>query len=342
VIPILGITMGDAAGAGPEIICMALGKPELQAMCRPLVVGHAGVMEQALRIAAAPITLRPIQDAAQARFTPGEIDVLDTGDVDVSRLVYGRIDAMAGGAAYACLERATKLALEGRIDAVVTSALNKEALNLAGHHYAGHTEILADLCGVRSVTMMLVAGNFRVTHVSTHCSMRQAIERVKAQRILEVIRLTDGAARQMGVGRPHLAVAGLNPHAGEGGLFGDEEITQIQPAIEAARGDGFDVHECPLPPDTVFYRMHQGQFDAVVAMYHDQGHIPVKIVDFAGGVNVTLGLPIIRTSVDHGTVFGKAGKGTADPSSLIAAMRLATQMALHRPAGARTSSAPSR
>jgi len=330
--PILGITMGDAAGAGPEIITLALTRPQVAEQYRPVVIGHAATLEQARRITGAPIVLNPIASLEQARFEPGTIDVLETGEIDLGRLAYGQISPMAGAAAYACLERAARLALDGQIDAIVTSALNKEALNLAGYHYAGHTEILADLCGVKGVTMMLAAGSFRVTHVSTHCSLRQAIERCKQARILDVIRLTDQAARQMGVARPRLAVAGLNPHAGEGGLFGDEEIVEIAPAIEAGRAEGFDIHDCPLPPDTVFYRMHHGQFDAVVAMYHDQGHIPTKIVDFAGGVNVTLGLPIIRTSVDHGTVFGKAGKGTADPSSLLAALRLAAQMATNRQA----------
>jgi 4-hydroxythreonine-4-phosphate dehydrogenase len=332
--PILGITMGDAAGAGPEIITFALTRPDIYDLCRPLVIGHAGVIEQARRITGAPLTLHPISAIDQARFEPGVLDILETGAIDLGRLVYGQISPMAGAAAYACLERATHLALAGQIAAVVTSALNKEALNLAGYHYAGHTEILADLCRVKGVTMMLVAGDFRVTHVSTHCSLRQAIERCKHTRILEVIRLTDQATRQMGVARPRLAVAGLNPHAGEGGLFGDEEILEIAPAIAAGRAAGYAIHDCPLPPDTVFYRMRGGQFDAVVAMYHDQGHIPTKIVDFAGGVNVTLGLPIIRTSVDHGTVFGKAGKGAADPSSLLAAIRLAARMAANRPAGA--------
>ena len=325
--PILAITMGDPAGAGPEIVCMALARPEIAELCRPLVVGHAGVLDQARRITGAPISFRVAPAVEAAQFATGCVDVLEAGDVDLSRLVYGRVSAMAGAAAYACVERATRLALAGQVDAVVTSALNKEALNLAGYHYAGHTEILAELCGVKSVTMMLVAGAFRVTHVSTHCSLLQAIQRVKTARVLEVLRLTDQATQRMGVARPRLAVAGLNPHAGEGGLFGDEEAREIQPAIDAGRAEGMDIYASPLPPDTVFYRMREGQFDAVVAMYHDQGHIPAKLVDFAGGVNVTLGLPIIRTSVDHGTVFGKAGKGTADPSSLLAAIRLAARMA---------------
>jgi 4-hydroxythreonine-4-phosphate dehydrogenase len=238
---------------------------------------------------------------------------------------------MAGRAAFEAVAKAIELATAGEIDAIVTSALHKEALNLAGYHYAGHTEILAELTHTPSVTMMLTAGDFRVTHVSTHCSLREAIERVRKERVLSVIRLTDAALRQLGIDRPHIAVAGLNPHAGEGGLFGDEEIREITPAIEAASAEGIHVYPQPLPPDTVYYRMADHQaFDAVVAMYHDQGHIPTKVHGFAEGVNVTLGLPIIRTSVDHGTVYGKAGKGTADPTSLERAVEIAVRLALGR------------
>jgi len=245
---------------------------------------------------------------------------------------------MAGKAAYDAVEKGVRLALAGEIDALVTSALNKEALNLAGYHYAGHTEILADLTGTKSVTMMLTAGDFRVTHVSTHVSLREAIERVKKERVLAVIRLTHQALRQMGIAEPRLAVSGLNPHAGEGGLFGTEDATEIAPAIDAGRAEGITIYPIPMPPDTVFYRMaHRKEFDSVVAMYHDQGHIPCKVDGFVydhhtgkwtmTGVNVTLGLPIIRTSVDHGTAFDIAWKGIAQPRSMIEAIRLAATMA---------------
>lgn len=236
------------------------------------------------------------------------------------------MDAMTGHAAYECVVKAVELALVKEIDAMVTSALHKEALNLAGHHFAGHTELLAHLCGVKRVTMLLVAGDFRVSHVSTHVSLREAIERVTKDRILEVAQLTHEAVQRMGIAKPCLAVARLNPHAGEGGLFGDEEEQEIRPAVEEARAQDMYVHG-PISPDTVFYRMKQRQYEAVIAMYHDQGHIPVKVLAFEHGVNVTLGLPIIRTSVDHGTAFDKAGKGTASSYSMIEALKLAAKMA---------------
>jgi 4-hydroxythreonine-4-phosphate dehydrogenase len=272
-------------------------------------------------------TIRAVERVADAFYSADALDVLDLKNIDMERLEYGKVQAMSGKAAYEAVVRAVELAMANEIDAVVTSALNKEALNLAGYHYDGHTELLKELTNAQSVTMMLTAGQFRVTHVSTHCSLRQAIERTRKERILEVIHLTVQALQQMGIAKPRLAVAGLNPHAGEGGLFGDEEVREIQPAIDAAIAEGIDVYPIPLPPDTVFYRMSSaGQFDAVVAMYHDQGHIPTKVLGFAEGVNVTLGLPIIRTSVDHGTVFGKAGKGTADETSLKRAIEVAVSM----------------
>jgi len=324
--PILGVTMGDPSGSGTEILVKALTTPEVRAICRPIVVGDAATMRQAARIVGSDVPVRSVERVSDASHDDNVIEVVDLHNVDLAALQYGKVQAMSGEAAYQYIEKAVNLARAGEIAAVVTSAINKESLNLAGHHFAGHTEILAHLCGVKSVAMLLVAGNFRVSHVSTHCSLKEAIERAKKPRIMDVIRLTDEAVRRLGIPRPRLAVAGLNPHSGEGGLFGDEEILEITPAVEAAKAEGFDVVG-PVPPDTVFFRMTEGQYDAVVAMYHDQGHIPTKVLAFDTGVNVTLGLPIIRTSVDHGTVFGKAGKGTARPVSMIAALTLAAQMA---------------
>ena len=322
--PVLGVTMGDASGAGPEILTKAWAAPAIRDMARLLAIGDAACLAQAFRITGVLGNVRPVQGVSEARFDDSCLDVLDLENIDLRRLEFGKVQAMAGKAAYEAVVKAIELALAGEIDAMVTSALHKEALNLAGYHYDGHTQILAEMTGAKSVTMMLVAGEFRVTHVSTHCSLRQAIERVKTARILDVLRLTHVALRQMGIQEPRLAVAGLNPHAGEGGLFGDEEAREIAPAIEAARAEGMDVYPAPVPPDTVFYRMSHGhEFDAVVAMYHDQGHIPTKVLGFAEGVNITLGLPIIRTSVDHGTAFDKAGKGTADPTSLKRAIEMA-------------------
>jgi len=324
--PILGVTMGDPSGSGPEILVKALAEPEVRALCRPIVVGDGATMRQAARIVGKDVPVRSIERLSEATYDDQIIEVLDLHNVDLTRLEFGKVQAMSGEAAFQSIVKAVELALSGETAAVVTSGIHKESMNLAGHHYAGHTEILADLCGVKSVCMLLVAGDFRVTHVSTHCSLREAIERAKKPRILEVIRLTDEAVRRLGIAQPRIAVAGLNPHSGEGGLFGDEEIREITPAIEAARAEGYNVAG-PVPPDTVFFRMTEGQYDAVVAMYHDQGHIPTKVLSFDEGVNVTLGLPIIRTSVDHGTVFGKAGKGTARPASMIAALKLAARMA---------------
>jgi 4-phospho-D-threonate 3-dehydrogenase / 4-phospho-D-erythronate 3-dehydrogenase len=324
--PILGVTMGDASGAGPEILVKALGLPQVRSLCRPLAIGHSATIRQAAGIVGSDLAIRPVESVEAARFEDGVIDVLEAAYIDLEKLEYGAVQAMSGQAAYDCIVRAVNLALAGEIGAIVTSALHKEALNQAGHHYPGHTELLAHLCGVQSVTMMLAAGNFRVSHVSTHVSLREAILLATRERIVQVGRLTHEAVRRLGVAAPRLAVAGLNPHSGEGGLFGDEEIREIEPAVQELQRMGMDVAG-PVPPDTVFYRMERGQYDAVIAMYHDQGHIPTKVLAFDMGVNVTLGLPIIRTSVDHGTVFGKAGKGTANPSSMVEALKMAAAMA---------------
>lgn len=331
--PILGVTMGDPSGSGPEILIKALTLPEIRSICRPIVVGDGAVMRKAAGIVGIDVPVRSIERVADASHDDGIIEVLDLHNVDLGQLQYGKVQKQSGQAAFEAIEKAVELAKSGETGAVVTSAIHKESLNLAGHHFEGHTEILAHLCGVKSVCMLLVAGNFRVTHVSTHCSLREAIERAKKPRIMDVIRLTYDATRLLGVAEPRMAVAGLNPHSGEGGLFGDEEIREITPAIEAAKAEGFNVVG-PVPPDTVYFRMADGQYDAVVAMYHDQGHIPTKVLAFDEGVNVTLGLPIIRTSVDHGTVFGKAGKGTARPASMVAALKLGSRMAATRQARA--------
>lgn len=330
--PILGITMGDAAGVGPEIVAMALAREDIRAICRSLVIGNVATMEEALQITSLPGRIRAIKSPLKARFEEGVIEVVDLKNIDLLTLTRCQINAMAGKAAFEYVERAVELALAGDIEAIVTAPLNKEALNRAGYHYAGHTEILADLCGVEDVAMMLVAGDLRVSHVSTHVSLREACALVTKERILTVATLTHHAVQQMGIKSPRLAVASLNPHAGEGGIFGREEIEIIRPAVEEARRMGLDVSG-PIPADTVFFRAIHGreigeeQFDAVIAMYHDQGHIPIKLMGFLEGVNVTLGLPIIRTSVDHGTVFDKAGKGTANPRSMIEALKLAARMA---------------
>jgi len=325
--PIHAVTMGDAAGSGPEIVTKTLADPEVREMCRAVVIGDAATMEDALRITGAPGTVRAIGDVSEAGFEDDVIEVLDMKNIDLARLTRGQVDVMAGKASYEYIKLGAELTLAGTTDAIVTSAINKESLNKAGYHYDGHTGLLAELCGGPQVTMMLVAGDLRVCHVSTHVSMREALNRVRPERILKVIEIGAAAVRDMGIPNPRIAVPGINPHSGEDGLFGDEEPKYIMPAIEEARRRGYDVMDRPLPPDTAFFRANDGQFDLVIAMYHDQGHIAIKMLGIWLGVNVTLGLPIIRTSVDHGTNYGKAGKGTADPRSMIASMKLATVMA---------------
>ncbi|MBN1152872.1 MAG: 4-hydroxythreonine-4-phosphate dehydrogenase PdxA [Dehalococcoidia bacterium] len=331
--PLLAITMGDPAGAGPEIVVKSLKSPEIQSLCRALVIGDAGVMRAAAEIVGIPMEIHSVATPGEMKEGEDVMNVLDLKDVDLSTLVRGKVSAAAGKAAYEAIEKGTMLTLDRLTDAIVTSALNKDALNQAGYHFPGHTQILAHLCGVRDAVMMLTADNLRIVHVSTHVSLRQACDLVTKERILRVMQLGVEATRAMGVEKPRVVVPGLNPHSGEGGLFGTEEETQIIPAIEEAKALGIDVRG-PLPPDTAFLRAFRGEFDLVIAMYHDQGHIPIKMVGFEKGVNVTLGLPIIRTSVDHGTVFGKAGKGTADPTSMIEAIKLAATMCrtAHRPA----------
>ena len=323
--PLLAITMGDPAGVGPEVIAKALEHPEVWQVCRPVVVGDAAWMEEARRLVGARRPVQALRSVAEAGL--GEkLGVLDLANVDASRLARGQVSGEAGQAAYEFIQRAVHLALEGAVAGVVTAPVNKEALHAAGLAYAGHTEILASLSGAKGVAMMLVAGRLRVSHVSTHVSLKQATERVTVERILQVVRLTHQALLRLEPGTPRIAVAGLNPHAGEGGLFGEEEQQVIEPAVKAAQAAGMDVRG-PFPPDSVFLRASQGEFSAVIAMYHDQGHIPVKLLGFYEGVNVTLGLPIVRTSVDHGTAFDIVGTGRADERSLLAALRLATQLA---------------
>jgi 4-hydroxythreonine-4-phosphate dehydrogenase len=336
-LPIIGISMGDPAGIGPEIASKALAKSEMYAKCRPLVVGDATVMEQAVQIAKVNLKINSINKPIEAKFKFGIIDVVDLANVNIAELKYGKVSAMGGKAAFEAVKKLIELALTGDVDATVTGPINKEALNLAGYHYSGHTEIYAEFTKTKNYTMMLAEGKLRVVHVSTHVSLRQACDCVKKERVYTVIKLANSTMRNFGIEKPRIGVAGLNPHASDGGLFGCEEVDEIAPAILKARSEGIIV-EGPVPPDTIFSKALGGQYDIVVAMYHDQGHIPLKIVGFTwndeakcwnsvSGVNITLGLPIIRTSVDHGTAFGKAGKGTATEESLINAMDYAIKFA---------------
>jgi 4-hydroxythreonine-4-phosphate dehydrogenase len=268
------------------------------------------------------------------------MEVLNVDCVDMSKLEFGKVSAMAGNAAFVCVKKLIELALEDKVDGTITGPLNKESMNMAGHHYSGHTEIYAEACKTKDYCMFLAHGNLRVSHVSTHVSLREACDRVKKQRVLRVIELTNEACKAFGIAEPKIGVAGLNPHSGENGMFGDEEIKEITPAIEAARAEGI-IADGPVPPDTLYSKANGGLYDAAIAMYHDQGHIPLKVVGFVwndelkrwnsvAGVNITLGLPIVRSSVDHGTAFGKAGKGTATHESLLHAIEYGVKLSNYR------------
>lgn len=338
---ILAITLGDPAGVGPEITAKALSDPDLYGRCKPLVVGDAAILQRACTLAGHPeLQIHPVQDPAEGLYEAGTIDVLDMGLLRPENYELGKVSPQAGNAAFQYVRKTIELAMAGKVDATVTNPLNKEAMNLAGHHFSGHTEIYAHYTGTRHYTMMLAHHDLRVVHVSTHVSLREACDRVKKERVLEVIRIADQACRDMGIWKPRIGVAGLNPHCGEGGLFGREEIEEITPAVEQACREGLRA-EGPIPPDTIFSKALGGWYDIVVAMYHDQGHIPLKVVGFTydreakawsavEGVNITLGLPIIRTSVDHGTAFDQAGTGRANELSLKNAIEYAIRFAATR------------
>lgn len=324
--PRIAITMGDPAGIGPEIIMKALGVEGIYALCQPVIYGDGEWMQKAARL----LPIRIIEPGSGADFNELATRLTHQAtDADLSGVQWGELSASAGQAAGQCVVAAIQAAMRGDMDAIVTAPLNKEALALGGFDFPGHTELLAHVTNTPRYGMMLLSGNLRVVHVSTHVSLREAIERVKMARILECVRLGHRACQELGIADPRIAVAGLNPHAGEHGLFGTEEETEILPAIRQAQAEGIAASG-PHPPDTVFARAANGAFDLVVAMYHDQGHIPVKLHGFESGVNVTIGLPIIRTSVDHGTAFDIAGQGIASEKSLLEALRVAVQMVLAR------------
>ena len=345
-LPIVAITMGDPAGNGPEITVKALSDVSLYDRCRPIVVGDAKMIEQAKGFVGMPdIRVNPVHEVSEAKFEAGTIDVYQLDLIeDVSKFKIGEVSVEGGNAAFQSVKKTIELAMAGEVDATVTNALNKEAMNLAlapkGMHFDGHTEIYATYTGTKRYCMMLAHHDFRVVHVSTHCSLREACDRVKTPRVLEVIELANEACKNLGIEKPKVAVAGLNPHCGEHGLFGTEEADEIEPAIKLAQAEGIDAVG-PIPPDSVFSEMHGGWYDITVCMYHDQGHIPTKVLGFVydreaqgwkavEGVNITLGLPIIRTSVDHGTGFALAGKGTSNELSLVNAIDYALRMAKGR------------
>jgi len=355
--PVIGISMGDPFGNGPEISAKAFSDTSIYERCNPLLVGDKASMEYALKVAkkvdGIDLKLNIIERAADAKFEYGTIDLISLGLIEEADIPNSLEQdapkpfgvgacAKGGEAAFRYVEKVILMAMAEEIDATVTNALSKEAINMAGHHYSGHTEIYAEYTKTGKYTMMLAHKNLRVVHVSTHVSLREACDRVKKARVLDCIRIANEGCKAIGIENPKIGVAGLNPHCGENGMFGREEIEEIQPAIDAALAEGINIPEKkPTPPDTVFSKAMGGWYDVVVVMYHDQGHIPLKVVGFVynhelgrwdavEGVNVTLGLPIIRASVDHGTGFGHAGSGHADEKSLVNAIDYAIRMARSR------------
>jgi len=324
--PVIAITMGDPGGIGPEIILKALNARVVWDVCQPVIVGDLKILEGVKY--SLPVGMHiQLKTVREPDVDTGKaVAVLDLNNVPMDQPTLGQPGAYAGHAVVGYIRKAVELALAGKVSAIVTAPINKETLKMAGYAYPGHTELLAELTGTKDFGMMLVGGGLRVILVTIHCALRDVPGRIDKEIVLKTIRLAVKACHGLGIDRPRIAVAGLNPHAGEAGIFGDEEILHITPACEEARAEGLDVTG-PLPPDTLFYKQKKGLYDIAVCMYHDQGLIPLKMLAFGKAVNVTVGLPIIRTSVDHGTAYDIAGKGIADPESLIEAIRLAAEMA---------------
>lgn len=327
--PIIAVTMGDASGVGPEIIMKALARADVAAICRPLVVGDAARLREAGAILRSPLAVNALAAPSQARYARDAADCIDLGLIPPDH-PWGTLSPVSGEGAYRYIERATRLVEAGEADAICTAPLSKEALHAAGHKYPGHTELLAHLTGTPEVSMMLVAPKLRVIHVTTHVGLMDAIRRIEPGLVGRVIARGRETLVRSGMAEPRIGVCGINPHAGENGLFGQgEEEQKIIPAVQACQARGWKV-DGPLPADTLFFRAARGDFDLVVAMYHDQGHGPVKVMGLEAGVNITVGLPVVRTSVDHGTAFDIAGRGIADEGSLVEALRQAADLAPRR------------
>lgn len=322
--PRLAMTMGDTNGVGPEILAKVLALPEIAGLCEPVVFGSLPILREAARVVGTTLELRELADLPARNQPIDGVPVLDCG-FPAAAWNPGRLEPEAGRCAVEWLKNAIHHTLAQKLDGIVTCPLNKEGIQAAGYRYLGHTEILAELTCTPEYRMSLFAGPVRVVHISSHCPLAEAITRVTCDRIATSVRIAHAALVQLGLERRRIAVAGLNPHAGEAGVLGTEEADEIAPAVERCRREGIDCSG-PYPPDTVFKRMVDGEFDLVVAMYHDQGHIPVKLIAMDQGVNVTLGIPIVRTSVDHGTAYDIAGTGAARPDSLVAAIRLAAAL----------------
>lgn len=336
----IAITMGDPAGIGAEVIVKALCHSEIYEKCIPVVIGDRAVLEDTVRFCNRDVRLNELTDVTDAGGIFGQIDYINLAQLDAGSWEYKKNSSLCGEASFQYVVRGIREAMDKKVGAVVTAPISKESLHMAGYQYSGHTEIFADYTGTKDFAMLLASKSLHVIHVSTHVSLREACDRVKKDRVLKVIQLADRGMRELGYSTPRIVVAGLNPHCSEQGLFGTEEEKEIKPAIEAAREMGLRV-EGPEPPDTVFVKCQGGQYDIVVAMYHDQGHIPLKLSGFKlnpetntyeslSGINCTIGLPIVRTSVDHGTAFGKAGEGRANEESMMDAIFAGIQMAKSR------------
>jgi 4-phospho-D-threonate 3-dehydrogenase / 4-phospho-D-erythronate 3-dehydrogenase len=327
-LPILGITIGDPAGIGPEITLKALQEKELYEISRPLVIGSRKVLERTAEQMGQAVSLHTVQHPEEGLYTYGTVDVLDVDNVDVTALQMGVVQAECGKASFEYIKQATEMALRQEIDAIVTAPINKEALKAGNVPYIGHTEMLADLTKAEREMTMFSIENVKIFFLTRHVSLAEACRKINdADFVLRGIRQAYEALRTLVETKPKLAVAGLNPHSGEGGLLGMEEIVAIRPAVERAREEGMDVIG-PIPADSVFHFARKGQYDAVLSLYHDQGHIAAKMIDFEKTVSVTLGLPILRTSVDHGTAFDIAGKNLASPVSMIEALRTGAEYAV--------------
>lgn len=334
--PILAITMGDPAGIGPEIAIKAFSDVDIYTICNPVLVGNAAMMSRVVKDLNSELKIQAIKSVGAAEFCYGKIDVIDLEVANHEEIQYGQISAAAGDIAFRSVVKAIELAKNGDVDGTVTCPIHKKAISDAGHHFSGHTEIYAHYTNTTKYAMLLADDQLKIIHVSTHVSLRKACDLVQKERILDVIKILNDGLQRLGIENPRIGVAGLNPHAGDEGLFGDEEIKEIIPAVIEAKQKGFIV-EGPIPPDTMYALAAGGRYDGCVAMYHDQGHIPFKLAGFVWdeksgkmksvkGVNITLGLPIIRTSVDHGTAFEIAGKGIASSEALLYAIDYAVKL----------------
>ena len=324
--PAIAITMGDPCGIGPEVVVKALADPRVYASCRPLVIGNTYAMRQAMEVTGLPLNVNETDDPTGAGRDPATVDVVDIHNLNPEDITVGQISIPCGKAAMEWVSKAGELALAGIVDGIATAPLNKEAASLAGFQSIGHTELLQELAGIKIIGTMLMSKNLRVVHLTTHRSLRVACDYVKKDRILDFLQLTHDSFVKFGFPNPRIAAAGLNPHNSDGGLLGNEEADEIAPAVIAAQERGINAVG-PIPADSVFHQAIQGRYDAVLAMFHDQGHIPVKVYGFEESVTVNLGLPFVRTSVDHGTAFDIAGQGIAQHVSMLESIRLAVELA---------------